>query len=340
MDKKSVAHNDVNPHNTYNSDISNYGIGVVGLGLMGSSIVASLLAVGHSVVAISPLKGELNNVTSRIKNQLQICEKGGFLSKTYVECIDALTVSENYQTLKNCRLVVECVVEDIAIKEEVFRKIVEVVNPNTILASNTSAIPISVLQNFIENPERFLGIHWAEPAHATRFLEIICGNKTSAETASQILELAQVWGKEPTLLKKDIRGFITNRLLYAVYRESLSLIEAGFTNIQDADKAFRYDAGAWMTVMGIFKRMDYLGLRDCQQILNNLLPLLSNADGVPATVERLMEENARGTQNGIGFYNYTEEEGKKWNRTFEHFNEEIYRLVALYPLRVTGEVLE
>lgn len=326
--------------NKHSSVIDGNEVGIVGLGFMGSSIAASLLAVGHKVIAISPVSGELDTVTVCIKDQLRLCEMGGFLKRSYTSCIKDLVISEDYNTLKNCSLVVECVVEDVLIKQEVFKKIADVVAPNTILASNTSAIPISKLQEFIENPGRFLGIHWAEPAFATRFLEIICGNQTAAATAERVFELANLWGKEPTVLKKDIRGFITNRLLYSVYRETLALIEDGTTNVEDADKAFRYDAGSWITLMGIFRRMDYLGLQDYQQMLNNLLPILNCTDVVPAAVQQLMDENARGTKNGIGFYKYTEEEGKKWNTAFENFNQDIYRVATHYPSNLINEAEE
>lgn len=315
-------------------------IGIVGLGLMGSSIVASLLAAGHTVKAIAPLTGEQDLAAMRIKEQLRLCEKGSLLTEPVAFYLSSLTISEDYNALHDCSLVVECIIEDIEIKEAVFKKIIASVGKGTVLASNTSAIPISILQTFIPNPERFIGIHWAEPAFATRFLEIICGEKTSDQTAGWVFELAHQWGKEPTLLRKDIRGFITNRLMYAVYREALTLIEGGYATIEDADKAFRYDAGSWITLMGIFRRMDFMGLQDFQVIFNALFPGLSNTGEVPAVVRKLMDQDARGTQNGKGFYSYTEEECGNWDKAFEAFNQDIYRLAALYPSEAISPVLK
>ncbi|MEO5997694.1 MAG: 3-hydroxyacyl-CoA dehydrogenase family protein, partial [Chitinophagaceae bacterium] len=306
-------------------------IGIVGLGLMGSSIIASLLAVGHQVKAIAALPDEKEIAAIRIKDQLLHCEKCNLLIEPVEYYLSTLIISDDYRELNNCSLVIECIIEDIEIKERVFKKIVASVNSDAIIASNTSSLPISILQRFIEYPERFIGIHWAEPAFATRFLEIICGEVTSTLTADRVFELAHLWGKEPTLLKKDIRGFITNRLMYSVYREALSLVESGGATIEDADKAFRYDAGSWMTLMGIFRRMDFMGLRDHLVILKTLIPLLSNMDEVPQTLQHLIAADARGIQNFNGFYNYTKEEAKYWDETFASFNEDIYRLAALYP---------
>src|SRR5690606_23200026 len=128
----------------------------------------------------------------------------------------------------------------------VYERIAASIRRDAIIATNTSAIPISELQQFVPHPERFLGIHWAEPAYMTRFLEVTCGQETDLRVAEYVVSLGYTWGKEPTLLKKDIRGFITNRLMYAVYREALSLVEDGAITLEDADKAFRYDAGAWV----------------------------------------------------------------------------------------------
>lgn len=306
-------------------------VGVVGLGLMGSSIVVAFLVAGHPVKAIAPIPADLEELYSRIKEQLNQCESTGLLKKPVNSVLENLVITENYGELASCRLVLECVVEKMEVKEQVFQKITAVVSEEAIIGSNTSAIPISVLQKYVSFPGRFLGIHWAEPAYVTRFLEITCGEQTLPKYADWVFQLAHCWGKEPTLLRKDIRGFITNRLMYAVYREALYLTENGKATPEAVDKAFRYDAGSWMTLMGVFRRMDYLGLNDFQAILKTYFPLLSNETGVPEIMQKMVENNDRGTQNGRGFYNYTPEEAKKWEEAFAEFNQDIFQLAAQYP---------
>lgn len=311
--------------------IKNTSIGIVGLGLMGSSIVTSLLVLGYPVKAVAPIHGEKEVGYKRIKEHLLLCEKFEILEKDVDYYLSLLTVSSEYEILNGCLLVVECIVENLAIKETVFKKIAAVTNDTTILASNTSAIPISILQQTVPNPERFIGIHWAEPAFATRFLEIICGNLTDNKTTELVYKLALDWNKEPTVVKKDIRGFITNRLMYAVYREIIYLVEKGDATFEDADKAFRYDAGSWMTLMGIFRRMDFTGLKDAHTALNNIFPKLSNSDTIPPQMQRIVDAHARGVQNGKGFYNYTKKEAEAWMEAFAAFNKDIFHLAALYP---------
>jgi len=310
-------------------------VGVVGIGLMGSSIIVSLLASGHRVKAIAPINVDFVAADNRINEQLNNCLQAGLLKNTAAYYLNNLEISMDYNTLANCYLVMECVIEDIDIKAQVYQKIANVVSTNTVIASNTSAIAITILQKLVDNPERFIGVHFVEPAYATRFLEITCGELTDACYADWVFTLAQHWGKEPTLLCKDIKGFITNRLMYAVYREIFHLIDQGKTTMEDADKAFRYDAGSWITLMGLFRRMDYTGLNGYAEIFKNIFPQLSNTDNVPAVMEQIVKENGRGIQNLNGLYNYTTQEAVEWEKAFAAFNEDIFRLAAMYPANVS-----
>lgn len=312
-------------------------VGVVGLGLMGSSVVTALLLSGHRVKAIAPLPADMATGPQRIHEQLAHCERAGLLKDPVALYLRHLEVTEDYTTLSSCQVVLECIIEEISIKQSIYKKITDQVTVDTIIASNTSAIPISQLQKNVAHPERFLGVHWAEPAYMTRFLEITCGSRTSARYANWIFELAHHWGKEPTLLRKDIRGFVTNRLMYAIYREMFSIVEKGDASIEDVDKAFRYDAGSWMTFMGVFRRMDYMGLKDFHTIFENVFPTLCNDDGVPALMQEMVRKKARGTLEARGLYTYTPEEARKWDEAFASFNEDIFKLAALYPYERTDE---
>lgn len=312
-------------------------VGVVGLGLMGSSIVAALLVAGHRVEAIAPLPDDLPPAWDRIAGQLRLCAHAGLLERPPEAYAEFLTIGEDYARLRDCALVLECVTEDLAVKESVYRRIEAVVAPDAVLASNTSAIPISLLQRRVAHPARFLGIHWAEPACLTRFLEITCGDQTDPAAADWVYQLAHRWRKEPTLLRRDIRGFVTNRLMYAVYREAFHLVETGVATQEDADRAFRYDVGSWITLMGVFRRLDYLGLHDYAAVFTALFPQLSNADRVPERMRELIARRARGTQTADGLYDYTEAEARRWDAAFAAFNQEIYQLAAQYPAGDHGE---
>lgn len=315
-----------------NIETSAINIGVVGLGLMGTSIVTTFLLAGHPVKAIAPLPADIVHAPDHIRHQLSHCKNSELLSRPIDSYLSQLTITEDYSQLKNCSLVLECVIEKLDIKTNVYHKIAAEVADDTIVASNTSAIPISLLQKHIPQPERFLGIHWGEPAYLSRFLEITCGEQTAMHNAEWAFTLAPYWGKEPTLLRKDIRGFVTNRLMYAIYREALTLVENGEATLEDTDKAFRYDAGSWITLMGLFRRMDFEGLEDYPTIFKNIFPKLSNREDVPPLMQKMIDNQARGIQNLKGLYNYTEEEAARWDEAFASFNKDIYNLAKEYPV--------
>ncbi|HTE29000.1 MAG TPA: 3-hydroxyacyl-CoA dehydrogenase family protein, partial [Chryseolinea sp.] len=235
-------------------------VGIVGLGLMGCSITTCLLIAGHPVIAIAPIPADLEYAATRIRQHL---------TKSFEECLvqyppehffRQLTITEDYAMLKTTKLVIECTIEEESIKRSVYGKIESVIADDALMASNTSAIPISILQKFTSKPERFFGLHWAEPAHTTRFLEVICGELSDQNKGEYLYELAHSWSKEPTLARKDIRGFISNRLMYAMYREAFSLVENGYASIEDVDRACRNNAGYWMTLVGVFRWMDLTGV--------------------------------------------------------------------------------
>jgi 3-hydroxybutyryl-CoA dehydrogenase len=268
----------------------------------------------------------------RIQEHLLLCANAGLLGKPVDAYLSRLVIAEDYSYLSACGLVLECVIELPEVKKSVYEKIEAVVGNEVIIATNTSAIPISELQSYLMHPERLLGVHWAEPSYFTRFMEIICGNRTAVQHAEWVYELAHYWDKEPTLLRKDIRGFVTNRLMYAVYREGLHLVATGQTTFEDVDKSFRYDVGSWITLMGIFRRMDFMGLKDYFETFKRLFPNFCNDEVISPLMQKMVDIDAKGIRNGSGLYSYSEEEARRWDEAFTLFNADIYELAALYPL--------
>lgn len=305
-------------------------VGVVGLGLMGSSITTALATSGYHVVAVAPISSDLEKAPDHLKRQLTHALTLKILEHPVNYYQNRITLTEDYTKLEDCSLVIECVIEDRDIKAAIYERIEAEVSEKTIIGTNTSAIPISSLQEYISIPHRFMGIHWAEPAYATKFLEITCGSKTDVILATKVSKWAEDWNKEPTLLRKDIRGFITNRLMYAVYREALSLECQGVATLKKLDKAARYDMGSWIPLMGLFQRMDYMGLEEELKKTQALLPILSNTPQRPAIMEDIVRSKDRGVHTGKGLYNYTTEEAEKWQKTFSQFNRDMYFLSEKY----------
>lgn len=306
--------------------------GVVGLGLMGSSIVTALVLNGQDVIALAPIVSDLDQgAPERIRRALQECYDQGYTNEIPDVLLGKITFTESYADLKPAWIVMECVSEKSEIKKKVYDKIEEVIDKDVILTSNTSAIPISVLQNLVQIPSRFFGMHWAEPAYTTRFLEIVCGAESDVKMGESLHETATIkWGKEPTLVRKDIRGFITNRIMYAMYREAFHLVENGYASIEDVDRACKNDAGYWMTFCGLFRYMDITGLQAYHAVMKDLFPELSNQTTVPSLIDEIAKRGGNGISNLSGFYEYTEEEAKAWEKSFEKFSFDIHRLSSKY----------
>ncbi|HRP55727.1 3-hydroxyacyl-CoA dehydrogenase family protein [Agriterribacter sp.] len=315
-------------------------VGVVGLGLMGCSITTCLLMAGHPVVAVAPLPVDLKFALKRITKHLQRSRREKLIKNLPEFYLQHLNITEDYHRLQGCSLVIECTLENIDIKKSVYGKIESVIGEDALLASNTSAIPISLLQQQTAHPSRFFGLHWAEPSHTTRFLEVICGNNSDLQKGEQLYELSHLWGKEPTLVRKDIRGFITNRIMYAMYREAISLVEQGYATVEDVDRACRNNAGYWMTLVGVFRWMDLTGVPAYHTVMKDLFPTLNNSTEVPRLIDDIVKNGGRGTANAHGFHRYTPEEAKLWEETFTAFSYDIRKLALKYPEDVVKKKLK
>lgn len=315
-------------------------IGVVGIGLMGSSITTCLLIAGHPVVAVAPVSSDLLHAEKRIRRHFEKSLENGIVEREPDYYLKNLSITEDYSQLEPCQLVIECALEDIEIKEAVFKKIEAVISKEALLTSNTSAIPISVLQKLTKHPERFLGLHWAEPAHISKFLEIICGDLTDMEHAEYLYQLSYRWAKEPILVRKDIPGFVANRLMYAMYREAINLVENGYASIEDVDRACRNNAGCFMTYIGIFRWMDLTGVQAYHKVMKGLFPTLDNGTEVPKLIDDVVKEGGNGVSNAKGFYQYTPEEARLWVETFNQFTYDIRELSQKYPEDLVQKKIE
>ena len=328
--KKGVARSD-----SKNQDLNprRIPVGVVGLGLMGTSITACLLAAGHPVAGVTRSAKTRRTVRRRLLAYLKGLKKEGLLKgqRSPEDIVKRFSTSADYGLLANTKLVVESTVEDEIVKEEVFSKIEAVVSADCVVGSNTSAIPITKLQSKTRQPERVIGLHWGEPAHVLRFLEIICGDQTRVSLAEWVRDLSLKWGKEPGLLRRDIRGFITNRVFYAMLREAFHLVESGVCSVEDVDRSLRNDLGYWITLAGPFRFMDLTGVPAYKTVMDDLWPELSNEQETPEMMKKLVTSGATGVENARGFYEYTPASAKRWKKKFLEFSYEIHKLALRYP---------
>ncbi len=322
------------------SDANNKSVAVVGLGLLGRGIAACFLAHGFRVVAIDSDEAKHADAREQIGVMIgELIEFGGFPAQVRSGWEKRYCAESVFDSAKDCCFVVESVTESIAAKESVYDALETLLPADVVIATNTSAIPISELQKRRKVPGRFVGMHWAEPAHATRFMELIRGEQTSDETLQVATTMARQLGKEPCVCQKDIPGFIVNRIGYAMYREAFDLIQSGVADAATIDCAMRNALGLWASICGPLRWIDITGGPELYaRAMKHVFPTLNNSSEVPPALGKLAEAGARGIANGRGFYSYTREESEFWEQLYRKHAWRVTKLQQEYfPLNKPNE---
>lgn len=311
-------------------------IGIVGLGFLGRGIAASLLGAGLKVIAV-------DNCTETGKTARAVIHQAIEEMRLH-EAVSELTVagwqerfffSSSIGSLAGCDFVIESVVENANEKQQVFESIEDVIGPDVPLASNTSALSITALQRQLRFSSRLLGMHWAEPAFATAFLEIIRGEQTSQEALDAAMALGRRLGKDPCILSQDIPGFIANRLAYALYREAAHLVELGVGDVETIDRAFRNACGLWATAFGPFRWIDITGGPELyENAMRDVLPTLSASPKIPELFAERAKAQAQEKPAGQRFYDYKAGEVEFWHELLHEHAWEVRRLQRRYRTKV------
>ena len=293
-------------------------IGVAGLGLLGRGIAACFLGHGFRVIGFSRRKTTHDDARSYIARAINdLVEHAGFAEELLEQWAERYEPVTSLELFEQSDFVIESVIEDEETKRGIFDQIESLVRADVPIASNTSALPITHLQRGRKHPERFLGMHWAEPSHVTRFLELIRGEQTSDAAFQTAADLAKAIGKDPSLVQKDVPGFIVNRIGYAMYREAVNILEMGVADVETIDRSCRNALGLWATMCGPFRWMDLSGGPALYaKAIRGVLPSLSNATELPKTLQDLLDAEARGSADGHGFYEYAQEEARQWEELY------------------------
>jgi 3-hydroxybutyryl-CoA dehydrogenase len=197
-------------------------------------------------------------------------------------------------------LAIESVAEDLDAKRAVLRRAERLLDADGILATNTSSLSISDLADGLARPERFAGWHWFNPAELVALVEVVGGARTAPETIERLLALSRALGKQPITVRRDVPGFVANRLQYALIREAYALVEDGVCDVEDVDRALVYGLGARWAAIGPFASMDAAGLEVHEAAAGRLFPELSRATEVPRLLRELRSGGATGMRGGRG----------------------------------------
>lgn len=275
-------------------------LGVLGAGYMGAGIAqvsnAKDMEIRLKDVSYAAL---LNGLKSIQKNYDSLIKRKRLNEKQVADKMRRITITTDYSGFRHCDLVIEAVVEKMEVKKAVFQELAQHIGDHTILATNTSALSINEMAAATDRPDRFIGLHFFGPVHKMPLVEVILGEQTSLETLATALDYVRSIGKTPVVIRKDLPGFVVNRILAIYGNEACLLLEEG----ADVTTIDRLMTGFGMP-MGIFEVIDLAGVDVAWHTAQTVKVLFEQRPGfvMSRVMERLFQDQRFGQKNGKGFY--------------------------------------
>jgi 3-hydroxybutyryl-CoA dehydrogenase len=277
-------------------------IAVIGAGLMGHGLAQVFALAGHNVTIYDSVAEVLASAKSRISQNL--ADLGD--DERAVECVRP--TGDLADAVREADYVVEAAPEDLPLKQKLFAEIEGYVRPDTILASNTSVIPITDIMRGLKKRERALGTHWWNPPYLVPLVEVIETQWTAPQVVDWTMKLHAAAGKKPAHVKKDVPGFIGNRLQHALWREAISLVEHGICDAETVDNVIKASFGRRLAVLGPLENADLVGTDLTLAIHKTVLPAIDRTPGPSPYLEKLVADGRLGFKSGEGFRKWTAEQ--------------------------------
>ncbi|MTE21052.1 3-hydroxybutyryl-CoA dehydrogenase [Streptomyces sp. TRM43335] len=278
-------------------------LAVVGAGLMGSGIAQVSAQAGWDVVLRDITDQALTRGTDGIKASYdKFVSKGKLTAEEAEAALGRITTTTDLDAAADADIVVEAVFERIDVKQEIFRTLDGLVGDETVLASNTSAIPITKIAAATRRPERVVGTHFFSPVPMMRLCELVRGHKTSDETLAAAREFAEGVGKTCIVVNRDVAGFVTTRLISALVVEAAKLHESGVATAEDIDTACKLGFGH---AMGPLATADLTGVDILLHATENIYTESQDEKfAPPESMRRMVDAGDIGRKSGQGFYRY------------------------------------
>ena len=275
---------------------------VVGSGLMGSGIAQVCAQAGIDVLLNDVSQTALKKALENIEWSLGKLIEKGILKENRETILSRITAIQDLAPGKDVHLAIEAVFESCELKQEIFRRLDKLCKPETLFASNTSAIPITDLAAVTNRPEKFMGLHFFSPVPMMQAVEVVRGTATDDDTLAWGTAFVRNMGKEPILVNRDVGGFVINRINFPSAIEAMRLVEEGVATVQDIDKGLRLASGR---KMGIFETGDMVGLDVTYGALMSMYR--ETGDGrwyPPLLLRRKVKAGHLGRKTGKGWYEY------------------------------------
>ncbi|MEI2785100.1 MAG: 3-hydroxyacyl-CoA dehydrogenase family protein [Candidatus Nanopelagicales bacterium] len=279
-------------------------IAVVGAGLMGAGIAQVSAVAGHDVVLQDVSQDGLARGVAGIEKSLAKFAQKGKLSSGDVDlALDRITTTTDLDAVGESEFIVEAVFEKIDIKAEIFARLDTICGDDVVMATNTSAIPITSIAAFTSRPEMVVGTHFFSPVPMMALCELVRGYKTSDETLQRARDYAEGIGKTVIVVNRDVAGFVTTRLITALSNEAISLVESGVATAEDVDIACRLGFGH---AMGPLTTTDMTGVDIMLNATSNIYADTQDEKfNPPELLRRMVQAGDLGRKTGKGFYDYS-----------------------------------
>ncbi|MGW1464935.1 3-hydroxyacyl-CoA dehydrogenase family protein [Streptomyces sp. NBC_01335] len=278
-------------------------LAVIGAGLMGSGIAQVSAQAGWDVVLRDVTDQALSRGLDSVKASYErFVAKGRLTADDAEAALARITTTTDLDAVTDVDVVVEAVFEKLEVKHEIFRTLDKVVREDTVLASNTSAIPITKIAAVTERPERVVGVHFFSPVPMMQLCELVRGYKTSDETLATARQFAESVGKTCIVVNRDVAGFVTTRLISALVVEAAKLYESGVATAEDIDTACKLGFGH---AMGPLATADLTGVDILLHATSNIYTESQDEKfAAPELMRRMVDAGDIGRKSGQGFYTY------------------------------------
>ena len=278
-------------------------ITVVGSGVMGHGIAQISAMAGYEVVIRDIQQSFLDKAMEKINWSVNKLAEKKKINQTEAEKIISRIhpIVDIQQSLKNSELIIEAVPEDLRLKHKVYQELDKYADKDVIFGSNTSTLPISEISSFTSRPNRFIGLHFFNPPQLMKLVEVIPGDKTDKQITDLVINFVSKIGKIPILCKKDVPGFIVNRIFIPLVHEAMYSLDRSKSSLVEVDSASKYKMAL---PMGIFELADYTGLDVIHKATNEMYSRDKKVVFPHPKIQELFENKELGQKTGKGFYLY------------------------------------